>query len=140
MTPRLALAAATVAAAALLTACGSSGSARGNTAAKGSASATASSTGGVQKITVKAGDDFRFVPDTITVHPGKVTITLMNTGQGAPHNLQLPTLPFGDWVPLTSAGQSSSITFETPAAGTYQFICSIHARQGQVGKLIVLPS
>lgn len=137
MTPRLAFTAATVATAALLAACSSSS---GTKAGAGSESATASVTGGVQKITVKAGDDLRFHPDAITVHPGKVTITLVNTGQGAPHNLQLPSLPVGDWVPLTSAGQTASVTFLTPAPGTYRFICSIHERQGQVGKLVVLPS
>lgn len=135
--PRLALPAATAATAVLLAACSSSSGDKGGDASE---SATASGTGGAQQITVKAGDDLRFDPDAITVHPGSVTIRLVNDGQGAPHNLQLPKLPVGDWVPLTSAGQSASVTFQTPAAGTYQFVCSIHERQGQVGKLVVLPN
>ena len=138
MTRRLVIITVAVATAALVSGCGSSSG-----GAKDGGSATASTADGVQQITVKAGDDFRFDPATITVHPGKVKITLVNTGaagQGAPHNLQLPSLPAGDWVPLTSAGQSASVTFETPAPGTYQFVCSIHERQGQVGELVVLPS
>lgn len=136
MTRRLILTVATAATAVLLAACGSSGGTKGGS----TASAAVSTVDGVQQITVKAGDNYRFDPATITVHPGKVKITLINDGQGAPHNLQLPSLPVGDWVPLTSAGQSASATFETPAPGTYQFVCSIHERQGQVGKLVVLPS
>jgi plastocyanin len=139
VTRRLVITTVAVATAALVSGC-SSGSSGGT---KDTGAATASTVDGVQQITVSAGDDFRFDPATITVHPGKVKITLVNTGaagQGAPHNLQLPSLPAGDWVPLTSAGQSASVTFETPAPGTYQFVCSIHERQGQVGKLVVLPN
>ena len=64
----------------------------------------------------------------------------VNDGKGAPHNWQLPNLPVGDWVPLTVAGQSAQVTFTAPAPGTYQFVCSIHLRQGQTGELIVLPN
>lgn len=95
---------------------------------------------GVQQVTVKAGDDYRFDPSTITVHPGKVRIVLVNNGKGAPHNWQLPVLPVGDWVPLTAAGQTAQVTFTAPAPGEYQYVCSIHLKQGQTGELIVLPN
>ncbi|MEO6886974.1 MAG: cupredoxin domain-containing protein [Jatrophihabitantaceae bacterium] len=103
-------------------------------------STTAAAQDGVQRVTIKAGDDYRFHPSTITIHPGKVRIVLVNDGKGAPHNWQLPNLPVGDWVPLTVAGQSAQVTFTAPAPGTYQFVCSIHLRQGQTGELIVLPN
>jgi plastocyanin len=103
-------------------------------------SSTASVVDGVQQVTVRAGDTYRFRPATITVHPGTVRIVLVNDGNGAPHNWQLPTLPVGDWVPLASAGHSAEATFTAPAPGTYQFVCSIHLRQGQTGELVVLPS
>ena len=100
-------------------------------------SATASVVNGVQQITVKASN-FRFSPSTITIHPGKVTVTLINTGQGAPHNFSVVDFP-ADVVPLASAGQTMQASFTAPSPGRYQFECTIHAKQGQVGTLIVLP-
>ena len=99
----------------------------------------ASAIGGVQQIVVRTGVDLRFHPSTIVVHPGRVRIVLVNTAQpgaGPPHDLQASRVPGAD-VPLTSAGKTQSITFTAPAPGTYSFVCSIHAAQGQTGKLIV---
>ncbi len=101
-------------------------------------SATASPVGGVQQITVRAGDDLRFTPSTITVRPGRVRVVLVNDGAGAPHNWQLPKFP-ADFVPEAEHGQSTQATFTAPAPGSYEFVCTIHERQGQIGKLVVLP-
>jgi plastocyanin len=101
-------------------------------------SATASAVSGAQQVTISAGDDYRFHPSTITVHPGKVRIVLKHPGTGGPHNWQLPQFP-ADFVPLTAAGQTSKATFTAPSPGRYQFICTIHVRQGQRGTLIVTP-
>jgi plastocyanin len=104
-----------------------------------SGTGVASDVGGVQQVTVEAGLDLRFHPSTIIVHSGKVRIVLVNTakpGAGPPHNLQLTGLPAAD-VPLAMAGQTQSVTFIAPAPGTYTFVCTIHAVQGQTGKLIV---
>jgi plastocyanin len=101
-----------------------------------SGSATASVTNGIQQITISAGDDYRFHPSRVTVHPGRLRVVLTHPGTGAPHNWQLPGRPDDD-VPLTAAGQTHSVTFQTPAPGSYRFICSIHVAQGQVGTLIV---
>ncbi len=100
--------------------------------------ATASEVDGVQQITVEATSDFRFRPSTITVHPGKVRVILKNVGNGAPHNWSLTGFP-ADFVPLTAAGQTAEAEFTAPSPGTYQFVCTIHLRQGQTGKLIVKP-
>lgn len=132
---------ATTLAAALLAACGASG-AHNNAAPKEqpTSAVTASSIGGMQQVVISAGDDLTFSPKVIAVHPGTVKLIVKNTGQGAPHNLQFPGLPTNDWIPLTQAGQTNSVTFTAPAAGTYQFVCSIHRAQGQTGQLIVLPN
>lgn len=101
--------------------------------------ATATVRGGVQQLTVTTGVDLRFHPATLVVHQGRVRITLVNrtgSGVGPPHDLQVNGLP-GVAVPLTSAGHSSSVTFDAPAPGTYSFVCTIHANQGQTGTLIV---
>ncbi len=99
-------------------------------------SATASTVAGVQQVTLSAGDDYRFRPSTITVHPGRVRIVLQHPGTGAPHNWQLPLFP-ADFVPLTVAGQTRSATFTAPSPGRYEFVCTIHRKQGQRGTLIV---
>ena len=82
---------------------------------------------------------YRFDPSTITVHPGKVRITLEHIGTGAPHNWSLQGFP-DDYVPLVSPGQQKSIEFTAPAPGKYTFVCTIHVAQGQTGTLIVLPN
>lgn len=100
---------------------------------------TASQVSGVQEITLRSGIDLRFTPSTIIVHPGRVRLVLVNTskpGAGPPHNVTFSGLPTAD-VPTTYAGRESSVTFVAPAPGTYDFVCSIHARQGQTGTLIV---
>jgi plastocyanin len=101
--------------------------------------ATATSVGGIQQVTIKAGDDFRFNPSTIYVHPGQVRIVLVHTGTGAPHNWSLNGFPSA-FVPLVSGeGQQASTTFTAPSPGKYQFVCTIHTRQGQTGTLVVVP-
>ena len=98
---------------------------------------TASEVGGIQQIVVRTGLDLRFHPSTLVVHPGRVRIVLVNTANpGGPHDLQVPSLP-GVYVPQADAGQTRSVTFTAPAPGTYSFVCSFHAAQGQTGKLIV---
>ncbi|HEV7193766.1 MAG TPA: plastocyanin/azurin family copper-binding protein [Jatrophihabitantaceae bacterium] len=100
-------------------------------------SATASTVGGVQQLTVQAGDTYRFDPSAITVHPGTVHITLVNTGKGAPHNLTF--LGFAAATPLAAAGHTQEVTFTAPAPGSYTYVCTIHRVQGQTGTLVVLP-
>lgn len=99
---------------------------------------TAAVVDGVQQVTIEATSDYRFKPSTITVHPGKVRIILKNVGKGAPHNWSLTGFP-ADFVPLTPAGSTAAATFTAPSPGTYTFVCTIHLRQGQTGKLIVKP-
>ncbi|MDT4925436.1 MAG: hypothetical protein QOG01_3149 [Pseudonocardiales bacterium] len=102
-------------------------------------SATASEVAGVQQITVTTGNDLRFHPSTLIVHPGKVRVVLDNTavsGTGPPHDFQLAGLP-GAFIPSTQSGQKQSVTFIAPAPGKYRFVCTFHATQGQTGTLIV---
>jgi plastocyanin len=101
-------------------------------------SATASVVNGVQQVVVHA-TDFRFSPSTITVHPGKVKLILVNDGGGAPHDFEVSKFP-SDQVPLTANGDTKESTFTAPAPGRYQFVCTIHTQQGMTGTLVVLPS
>jgi plastocyanin len=102
-----------------------------------SGSATASTVAGVQTITVTAGNTYRFDPSTITVHPGPVKLTLVNDGSGAPHDWTLLGLP-GAATTEIGSNTSTSVTFTTPAPGKYEFVCTIHQKQGQTGTLVVL--
>jgi plastocyanin len=102
---------------------------------------TASPVGGVQQVVIRAGLDLRFHPSTIVVGPGRVRLVLVNSakaGAGPPHNVQFSGLPGAD-VPDVQAGYSASVTFTAPQPGTYDFVCSIHAQQGQTGTLVVRP-
>jgi plastocyanin len=99
---------------------------------------TANVVNGLQRITVDANDLYRFDPSTITVHPGRVEIDLVNVGKGAPHNWSLPLV--NATTPLTPTGEHSSVTFTAPAPGTYTYVCTIHRKQGQTGTLVVLPT
>ena len=100
---------------------------------------TASAQAGVQQVTITTDQTYRFYPSTITVHPGKVKITLKHTGTGAPHDWSLQGFP-ADNVPLIDPGETRSVEFTAPAPGTYTFVCTIHIAQGQTGKLVVLGS
>jgi plastocyanin len=100
---------------------------------------TASEVAGIQQVTLHSGLELRFEPSTIVVHSGPVRLVLVNTakpGAGPPHDVTFAGLPTAN-IPTTYAGNESSITFVAPAPGTYHFVCSIHARQGQTGTLIV---
>jgi plastocyanin len=104
-----------------------------------SGTATASTVGNVQQITITTGVDLRFHPSTFVVHSGRVRLTLKNVpteGGGPPHDINFSGLPAGN-VPLTTSGESQSVSFEAPSPGTYNFVCTIHAAQGQTGKMIV---
>jgi plastocyanin len=103
-----------------------------------SGTATASSVAGGQQVSIRVGDDYRFHPATIVVHPGRVEVILRHTGTGAPHDWALSGFP-ADFVPLTQAGQIRAASFTTPSPGRYGFVCTIHRRQGQRGTLVVLP-
>jgi plastocyanin len=102
-------------------------------------STTASATAGVQEVVISTDQSYRFKPSTITVHPGKVRITLKHVGTGAPHDWSLQDFP-ADYVPLVSPGQTRSVEFVAPGPGTYKFVCTIHVPQGQTGTLVVLPN
>jgi plastocyanin len=102
-------------------------------------SATASTVDGVQQVTLTVSDTFRFNPSTVVVHQGKVKITLVHKGSGAPHDFSLNGFP-ADHTGLVNAGSTTSTTFTTPSAGTYKFECTLHVTQGMTGTLVVLPN
>lgn len=96
-------------------------------------------------------DSFKFTPASASVAAGaEVTVTFNNKGTLA-HSWVLiatgvdPTTATdanamgGAATGEVAAGQSKSITFTAPAAGTYTFVCTVpgHAAGGMVGALTV---
>ena len=134
---RTVIAALLIAAVAMLAACSNPQPPINRTPRSGAT--TAAATEGVQQVRIVVDDRYRFYPSTVTVHPGRVEITLVHRGTGAPHTFQVVGFP-SDYVPLVRPGQTSSATFDAPAPGRYTFVCTIHQAQGQIGTLIVLPS
>jgi plastocyanin len=91
---------------------------------------------GSQQVQIDADDSYRFHPSLVRAAPGPVEVTLHNVGEGTPHNWTAGTLP-GAAVPLIRGGESRSVRFTVSRAGDYRFVCTIHERQGQVGRLVV---
>lgn len=96
---------------------------------------TVKSTHGVQAITIKATEQFRFVPSTFRVHPGRVRITLDVVGN-TPHDLTF-TGRLHKAIPLTSHGRSAPLTFSVHRPGRYPFECTIHVAEDMTGTMVV---
>ena len=100
--------------------------------------APAAGSGGVQQVTFRAGDDFRFTPTTATVHTGQVRITLVDAGS-YPHNIAFPGLHRTSASVSGSPGQTSTtLLLDVPRPGHYSFVCTYHSSAGMKGELVVL--
>ena len=148
MGTRARIAAAAVAAV-VLTGCGS-GDGSGDGSGGGSAAATSADPSlgtvtvaedGVQEVTIQTPDDYVFVPDTFTVAPGRVRLTVESTATQATHNFRftpdagVEEIP--EEIPLLAAGQTETIEFEVTVPGEHPFECSFHTQLGQVGVMTV---
>ncbi|MDP5184091.1 plastocyanin/azurin family copper-binding protein [Blastococcus sp. BMG 814] len=96
---------------------------------------------GVQEVTLQTQDDYVFTPDTFTVAPGPVRLTLVNVAEGMPHNLEftdeeLPE-PIDAGISMLAAGEEKTIEFEVSTPGEYPFACTFHLQLGQVGTMTV---
>ncbi|HID53446.1 MAG TPA: hypothetical protein EYP41_15625 [Anaerolineae bacterium] len=130
----------------LLAACGGGGS-----------SESSAAPAGPQEFTLTVKDEFKFVPDALTVKAGEeVSITFENTGT-IPHSFVVlnPGVTPEDAVGASeeeqhdmlvmemhevNAGESGTETFTAPSEpGEYTFICAVpgHALAGMTGTLTV---
>lgn len=96
---------------------------------------------GVQEITVETGDDYEFTPDTFTVAPGEVRLTLLNSGEQMTHNILFTEgagpAEIAEQIPVLGPGLSETIEFTVTEPGEYPFECSFHLALGQVGTMTV---
>ena len=96
---------------------------------------------GVQEITLQTQDDYEFTPDTFTVAPGKVRLTVANVARDMTHNFRFTPgegpAAIDAEISLLAAGQSVTIEFEVTEPGDYPFECSFHIQLDQVGTMTV---
>jgi plastocyanin len=90
---------------------------------------------GVQRVDLRATDADRFVPNSVVVHPGKVTVVLHNTGV-VPHTFEIPSLR----VATGNVGKHAvkSVTFTVDKPGSYPFVCAYHVTLHMEGTLKVV--
>jgi len=96
---------------------------------------------GAQEITVQTQDDYVFLPDSFTVDPGKVRLTVVNVAKEMTHNLEFTEdetpAPIDAGVSLLAPGQEMTFDFEVAEPGDYPFACTFHLQLGQVGTMTV---
>lgn len=129
---------------AVLAGCGSSG---GSSAPQASATAApgvgtvTTAADGVQEITLQTQDDYVFTPDTFTVDPGTVRLTVVNVAEDLTHNFRFTPdegpAPIESEISLLTPGQEMTIEFEVAEPGDYPFECSFHIQLDQIGTMTV---
>ncbi|RFU22294.1 plastocyanin/azurin family copper-binding protein [Geodermatophilus marinus] len=96
---------------------------------------------GVQEVTLQTQDDYVFTPDTFTVAPGRVRLTVTNVAEQMVHNFRFTPdtgpAPIDEEISLLAAGESRTIEFEVTEPGDYPFECSFHVQLDQVGTMTV---
>ena len=126
---------------ALLLGCGGEEPAPPPTAARPGVGEVTTGADGVQEITVQTQDDYLFLPDSFTVEPGPVRLTVTNVGEEMVHNFRF--MPgegpedIGAEIDLLAAGQEATIDFEVTEPGEYPFECTFHVQLDQVGTMTV---
>ncbi len=96
---------------------------------------------GVQEITIQTQDDYDFTPDSFTVAPGKVRLTLLNAAEEMVHNLRFTPgegpEPIEAEIDLLAPGSEITIDFEVTVPGDHEYVCTFHTQVGQVGTMTV---
>jgi plastocyanin len=96
---------------------------------------------GVQEVTLETPDDYVFLPDTFTLAPGRVRLTVRSTAEQMVHNFRFTpgegVAEIDEEIPVLQPGESETIEFEVAAVGDYPFDCSFHLQLGQVGTMTV---
>lgn len=93
-------------------------------------------TDAAQNVTIRATDAFRFDPSEITVHQGRVRLTLVDTGS-YPHNIVLPSLHARSADVSGSLGEQRTTLTLDVSPGSYSFFCGYHSTAGMSGRLVV---
>jgi plastocyanin len=96
---------------------------------------------GVQEITLQTQDDYVFTPDSFTVEPGPVRLTVVNAAEQMVHNFRFTPgagpVPIEAEIPLLQPGEQETIEFTVEEPGDYGFECSFHTQLDQYGTMTV---
>ena len=107
----------------------------------GDVGAVSTAADGLQEITLETGDDYVFTPATFTVAPGQVRLTVRNVAEQMVHNFEFSAgqgpAAIVEKIPILAPGDVETIEFTVAATGDYQFECTFHLAQGQVGTMTV---
>ena len=117
---------------ATLAACGGGGDDEGGGGSGGS-SVTAEGEPGAQQATVVGNASLAFVPNRVEAVPGTLELALEIEG-GVPHNLVFDDESVGTGIETISEGSATG-SFTFPAAGSYDFVCTLHP--GMDGEVVV---
>jgi plastocyanin len=138
-------AAVAAAAVVLLAGCGGGGETAGQAAAPSSGPVLGTVTtapDGVQEVTLQTQDDYVFTPDTFTVAPGPVRLTVVNAAEQMTHNFRFTPdagpEPIDPEIPLLTPGESRTVEFTVTTPGEYGFECSFHTQLQQYGTMTVI--
>lgn len=86
---------------------------------------------------VTAAENFRFLPQRLTVRRGDARITLTNDSS-YPHNIAVPALRRTSRTVSGSLGaKTTTLVLRDVRPGTYRFICTYHDQAGMAGVLVV---
>ncbi len=126
----------------LLVGCGGEGTAEQAAPSSGPALGTVTTApDGVQEVTLQTQDDYVFTPDTFTVTPGPVRLTVVNVAEQMTHNFRFTPgdgpEPIDPEIPLLTPGETRTIEFTATAPGEYAFECSFHTQLQQYGTMTV---
>ncbi len=126
----------------VLAGCGSEPEAPQATATAGPGVGTVTTAAdGVQEITLQTQDDYVFTPDSFTVEPGTVRLTVVNVAKDMTHNFRFTPdagpAPISEEIDLLTAGQEVTIEFDVTEPGDYPFECAFHIQLDQVGTMTV---
>ena len=128
-------------AAGLLAGCSSEPAVPPSTAARPGVGEVTTGPDGVQEITLQTQDDYVFTPDSFTVEPGKVRLTVINVGKEMVHNFEFvpdeAPEAIDARIDILPAGAEETIEFEVTQPGDYGFECTFHVQLGQVGTMTV---
>jgi plastocyanin len=82
-----------------------------------------------------AGDGLTFAPDAIAAPAESLIRVAFRNDSSEAHNLTFQAPISAATQTIVDAGTTDAVTFVTPAAGSYTFICTIH--MGMSGTLTV---
>lgn len=107
----------------------------------GRAPAVTTAEDGTQLVQLTVADDYVFLPDTFTVAPGPVRVTVTSQATQLTHNFVFSEgkgpASITEQIPYLAPGDSQSIDVTVTAPGDYQFECSFHVALGQIGTMTV---